>query len=92
MKEEEGWVRIKKFTVDGKPVCGDCLWYGKPRLCPFGSFDFTGKWPVSIPNSRCPIWHGESKSEWQPSITKSGNMARSYSTIDISVYLGSQEK
>lgn len=67
MKETDGWIKIKKYTDDdGKPVCWECclapLDYKQrphPLGCGFSTIEKT-------PGPLCPIWHAESKSEWQP--------------------------
>ena len=60
MKETDGWVKIKKYTEDGKPVCGDCPWQDI-QYCPLQDTD---KWHNALPGSLCPVWHGESKSDY----------------------------
>lgn len=65
MKETDGWVKIKKYTDDeGKPICGECCFAPvgckerrKPIACAFSTW-------AERPGPSCPIWHGESKSEW----------------------------
>ena len=64
MKEHDGWVKIKKYTDDdGKPVCGACpLWGTHGFFCK----GWTENESDCIPGHDCPVWHGESKGEWQP--------------------------
>lgn len=62
MKELDGWVKIKKYTDDeGKPVCGDCF---MSSPCAFyKDVEITPDTAANEPGPRCPVWHGESKSE-----------------------------
>lgn len=93
MKETEGWVKIKKYTDEGNPVCGEC-WANIGR-------DFCAHCDLASlgPSPTCPIWHGESKSE--SNITKCGHGTRSdmacrscqeeISAIEISSYKASSD-
>lgn len=60
MKETAGWVKIKKYTDGGQPVCGRCGILPAHRC-------MRNKWEVLacrwIPGPECLIWHGESKSD-----------------------------
>lgn len=65
MKETDGWVKvkIKKYTNDeGQPVCGKCI-FGPTDNCMLNSWKgLACRWD---PGPSCPVWYGESKSEWQ---------------------------
>ena len=65
MKEIDGWIKIKKYTDDdGKPVCGECF---IPYPCGFyKDVPITKGTVPNEPGPLCPVWHGESKGEWQP--------------------------
>lgn len=56
MKEIDGWVKIKKYTDDGKPVCLGCGWRSPwNNGCVFSV--------IGLPGPTCPVWHGESKGD-----------------------------
>lgn len=65
MKETDGWVKIKKYTDDGRPVC----WGNSLAKCDLywrlGGVKGCGYIANGSPGPSCPVWHGESKSEWQ---------------------------
>lgn len=66
MKETEGWLRVKKYTDEGKPTC----WGDNLHKCDLywrlGGVKGCGYIHNGSPDPTCPVWHGESKSEWQP--------------------------
>jgi len=63
MKETTRTIQIKAYTDDdGKPVCGPCKANSGQEWCRDCNL------ARLVPGPTCPVWHGESKGEWQPMV------------------------